>query len=336
MMATIRKKRNKWQCIIRLKSVQQYKTFTSKALASAYAKKVETDIINGTYEDNSELVKIKLSHLMDLYFDHTRHDTEYPSRLNDEINKIKRYPISNIALGYLTGQHCAIFRDTLLKEELAKSTVRRYLGLIQRILDVGRKELAIPLSHNPMMLISKPREDDSRDRVLTDNEWARVLEECEKSSVYWLKAFVEIARETICRRSEIFQLTRQSINFDNNTAYLGKTKNGSPRRIALSPYVISILKSLPVSVDGKYFKTPFKSEKNVKHLASRAFARCVKKAQVENFRLHDIRHMSASDYAMKGWTISELSAQGGWKSLSQLKRYTHVRADYLAEKMRGY
>ena len=334
-MAYIRKQRDKWSVEIRLKSVKHYKSFTSKALASQYAKKVETEIINGTYQDQSELIKIKLAELLELYFDHAKHDTEYPQRLNDEINKIRRYPISIVALGYLTGQHCATFRDTLLKEGLAKSTVRRYLGLIQRVLDVGRKELAIPLSHNPMMLISKPREDDTRDRVLTDNEWARVLEECEKSSVHWLKAFVEIARETICRRGEIFQLTRQSVDFENNTAYLGKTKNGSPRRIALSPYVISILQSLPVSIDGCYFNTPFKSENNVKHLASRAFARAVKKAKVENFRLHDIRHMSASDYAMKGWTVSELSAQGGWKSLSQLKRYTHVRADYLAKKMRS-
>jgi len=45
--------------------------------------------------------------------------------------------------------------------------------------------------------------------------------------------------------------------------------------------------------------------------------------------------MSASDYAMQGWSVSELSAQGGWKSLSQLKRYTQIKGEHLAQKMRG-
>ena len=335
MMASIRKKNGKWQSIVRLKSVKQYKTFTSKALASQWAKKVETEIINGTYQDQSELVKMKLIDLLELFYDHKKHETNYEDRLRDELNKVGRYPISDIALGYLTGKHCATFRDTLLKEGLAKSTVRKYMGLIQRAIDIGRKELSIPITHNPMMLVSKPHEDNGRDRVLTEEEWGRFLEACETSSIHWLKAFVCIARETMCRRGEIFQLTRSSVDFQNNTAYLGKTKNGSSRRIALSPYAISLLKELPVHYDGRYFATPFMSEKYLPNNVSKAVSRACKLAGIENFRLHDIRHMAASDYAMKGWSIAELSAQGGWKSLSQLKRYTHVRADYLAEKMRG-
>ena len=38
---------------------------------------------------------------------------------------------------------------------------------------------------------------------------------------------------------------------------------------------------------------------------------------------------------MQGWSVSELSAQGGWKSLSQLKRYTQIKGEHLAQKMRG-
>ena len=38
---------------------------------------------------------------------------------------------------------------------------------------------------------------------------------------------------------------------------------------------------------------------------------------------------------MKGWTIQEISAQGGWKELKILKRYTHISADYLAKKFKN-
>ena len=80
-MASIRKKNGKWQSIVRLKSVKQHKTFTSKALASQWAKKVETEIINGTYQDQSELVKMKLIGLLELFYDHKKHETNYEDRL---------------------------------------------------------------------------------------------------------------------------------------------------------------------------------------------------------------------------------------------------------------
>jgi hypothetical protein len=44
--------------------------------------------------------------------------------------------------------------------------------------------------------------------------------------------------------------------------------------------------------------------------------------------------MSATDRAEQGWSIVELSAQGGWKTLSQLKRYTHIKGEHLAKKLR--
>ena len=333
-MATLKKLNNKWQAQVRMRGVRKARSFTKKQLASSWASKVETEIINGTYQDNNELLRMSVKALMELYFDHKRHSTDHGSRLKDEVNKLSRYPIGSIRLGYLNGKHVASFRDQLLSEGLAKSTTRKYLGLLQRAIDIGRKELGIPINHNPVMLVSKPREDDSRDRVLEEHEWERLLEECSKSSVHFLKQLVILARETTCRRSEILRITRYDINFEKGTLHIPKTKNGSPRTIGLSPRAMEVLKSIPISVDGSYFKSPFKSIDNLGNVISKAFARAVKNANIKDFRLHDVRHMSASDRAMQGWSIAELSAQGGWKSLSQLKRYTHVKGEHLAQKLR--
>ena len=139
------------------------------------------------------------------------------------MNKISRYPIGSIRLGYLNGKHVASFRDQLLAEGLAKSTTRKYMALLQRALDIGRKELGIPISHNPVMLVSKPREDDLRDRILEEDEWERLLEACDNSSVHFLKVLVLLARETMCRRSELLRITRYDINFDKGTLHLQKT-----------------------------------------------------------------------------------------------------------------
>ena len=87
-MSTIRKLRGKWQAIVRTKGINTSRVFTKKQLASQWANKVEAEIINGTYENNNELVRMSVSELMGLFYDHTKHKTEHESRLKDEVNLI--------------------------------------------------------------------------------------------------------------------------------------------------------------------------------------------------------------------------------------------------------
>ena len=48
---------------------------------------------------------------------------------------------------------------------------------------------------------------------------------------------------------------------------------------------------------------------------------------------HCTRHTFATRCVEKGWTIQEISAQGGWRDLRVLKRYTHLSANHLAKKL---
>ena len=85
-MATIRKLRGKWQAIVRSRGIKTSRVFTKKQLASQWASKVEAEIINGTYEDNSNLIAMSVRELIDLYYDHARSKTEHAKRLKDECN----------------------------------------------------------------------------------------------------------------------------------------------------------------------------------------------------------------------------------------------------------
>jgi len=35
-----------------------------------------------------------------------------------------------------------------------------------------------------------------------------------------------------------------------------------------------------------------------------------------------------------GWDISSVATQGGWHDWKSLRRYTHIKAEHLAEKLR--
>ena len=55
---------------------------------------------------------------------------------------------------------------------------------------------------------------------------------------------------------------------------------------------------------------------------TQAFQRCCNKvAEVEDLRLHDLRHEATSRFFEMGFNIMEVSSITGHKDLSMLKRY---------------
>ena len=83
-MAYMTKRNGKWQAQVKMKGIKRAKSFTKKALASQWANKVEAEIINGTFEDNNDLIKMSVRELINLYYDHAQSKTEHASRLRDE------------------------------------------------------------------------------------------------------------------------------------------------------------------------------------------------------------------------------------------------------------
>ena len=62
---------------------------------------------------------------------------------------------------------------------------------------------------------------------------------------------------------------------------------------------------------------------------TRSWRNALKRAGIENFRWHDLRHVWATWHVMAGTTIAELQALGAWKSESMVKRYAHFAPEQL-------
>ena len=52
-----------------------------------------------------------------------------------------------------------------------------------------------------------------------------------------------------------------------------------------------------------------------------------------NVHFHDLRHEAVSRFVEAGFSDQEVSAISGHKSMQMLKRYTHLRAEDLVEKL---
>jgi integrase len=61
-----------------------------------------------------------------------------------------------------------------------------------------------------------------------------------------------------------------------------------------------------------------------------AWKRSLKRARIEKFRFHDLRHTWASWHVMNGTTLQELMELGGWKSYEMVLRYAHLAPEHLS------
>jgi len=56
-----------------------------------------------------------------------------------------------------------------------------------------------------------------------------------------------------------------------------------------------------------------------------------RRAGIEDFRFHDLRHTWASWLIQSGVPLSVLQEMGGWESIEMVRRYAHLAPNHLTE-----
>ena len=325
-MATFRRRMGKWEVRVRRYNNKTIsKTFIQKEDAHKWARETETQIEKGLYEDLSQANSITLNELMQTYYKDITVIKLGCWQEKYKIDKLCRQPIAKLKLAKLTPIQIRKFQDQCLLI-YNPSTTNKYITLISVAIKHARTMLGIYLPSNPCDFIKRLKEPEFKADIIEPEEEKFLLTEAERSKANWLKLAIMLGVDCGMRRGEIIKLRRENVNFVNATATLLETKNGSSRSIGLSPRVISEMRKLPINVDGRVINCP--SNDNFQHFYSQLQRWTgVKKS------FHTTRHTFASRCAMNGWSIAEISAQGGWKNLSILKRYTHIKASYLSKKL---
>jgi len=70
--------------------------------------------------------------------------------------------------------------------------------------------------------------------------------------------------------------------------------------------------------------------KPIKQVSTKAWYQAPKRAGIEDFRWHDLRHCWASWHVQNGTPLFALQELGGWQSPEMVRRYAHLAADHLA------
>lgn len=215
------------------------------------------------------------------------------------------------------------------KKEMPRSaaTVNRYLAVLSHCFTMAVKEWGW-IDDNPVRRVSKPQEPRGRVRFLSDSERAALLAACKESGNPYLYDVVLLALSTGMRKGEIMGLTWDAVDFQRRMITLEHTKNGERRGVPLVGPVYNALleRSRIRRIDSPFvFPAPFRYGQEPKPIdIQNAWRVAMKRAELKDFRFHDLRHSAASYLAMNGASLAEIAAVLGHKTLAMVQRYAHL------------
>lgn len=328
-MATITKlPSGKWRVQVRKRGHYASRTFHTKGQADTWARKIEMRIDNDEHiaDDTS------LSDLLDRYLKEVTPAKKGADRERRRILQLQSDPIAQETGATVTSEVVTRYRDRRL-ETVSGETVRKELALLSDLFKVARGEWHLPLG-NPVEHVRRPPPAKSRDRRLTWSELRMLLRAADKQKNRQIGAIIRLGYLTGMRQSEILALRWEWIDFNDAVALLPDTKNGDARAIPLGRRAVRLLERLqPDDLDdheepeGPIFSYTSDGFRSIWHRMTRAVG-------LTDIRFHDLRHEATSRFFEAGLNPMEVASITGHRTLAMLKRYTHLRAKELAERLR--
>jgi integrase len=205
-------------------------------------------------------------------------------------------------------------------QQIKAATVNRELALLKHMLTKAVEWEC--LKSNPAKPVKLLKEPPGRLRYLEPEEIERLLENCEDPQLPHLRPIVVTALHTGMRLGEILGLRWENIDLRHGLITVTKTKNNERKTIPINDTLHEELSQLPKHLSSPYlFCHP-----DGAHILriDRSFHSALKRAGIEGFRFHDLRHTCASHLAMRGQPLETIGVLLGHKDPKMTKRYAHL------------
>ncbi len=202
------------------------------------------------------------------------------------------------------------------------ATVNRELACLKTIFSKAVKNGKA--ERNPTQGVKMLKENNERDRILSPEEYVRLLAYCPSH----LKPIVKLAYYTGMRQGEILNLTWGQVDLKEGFIRLRpidcKTNEG--RLVPLNREMVEVLKTMLRGLPGARV---FTRNGNLIKSIREVFEAACRRATIEEFTFHDLRHTAINNWRLQGHDYFRIMAATGHKTLSVFKRYNTVSKDEL-------
>jgi integrase len=169
------------------------------------------------------------------------------------------------------------------------------------------------------------KEPSRRIRFLTRDQAMMLLRELPPH----LRAMAAFMLSTGLRRTNVTGLTWEQVDLERKLAWVhpDQAKGRKAIGVPLNDTAIAILHAQV----GNHSERVFTYEgRPVFQVSSMAWYKALKRAGIENFRWHDLRHTWASWHEQQGTPLFALQEMAGWETEKMVRRYAHLAVGHLA------
>ncbi len=331
-MASIRKRGDKYHVQFRRQGFEPLtRSFSKLSDAREWARQTEAQADRHELAPSrKELKQLTLADLIIRYRDKVTPRKKGAQTETVMLNAFLRHPICRKSLASLLPSDFAAYRDELLSS-VKPASVRRQLMTVQSVLTKAMQDWDIPLSRNPLSGVKLTSGENKRQRRLSVDEMDRLRTAVRSDTNPYTILVVGFAIETAMRRGEILSLQWGDIDLERSCAVVREAKNGTGRLVPLTRTATQILRQAAMLTDDQ--KGPvFPLAVVTLHASWKALLR---RANISDFRFHDLRHEAISRLFEIGLTAPEVASISGHRTVSQLFRYAHANQASVRAKLLG-
>lgn len=250
-------------------------------------------------------------------------EKSHKATLHDDMQRMEWFQtyLRGVSLPDITGERLRDILDTK-RRETSTATANRYLALVRAILKRAKRWGWL----SDMPDFEPYKEQHGRLRWLTQEEAARLLTELPMH----LADMAEFSLLTGLRQSNVSGLEWSQVDMQRRCCWIhpDQAKARKPIAASLSDQALGILRRQLGNHQTRVFTYKGRA---VTQVNTKAFHKAMKRAGIEDFTWHGLRHTWASWHVQAGTPLLALQQMGGWASLDMVQRYAHLGAEHLAQ-----
>ena len=208
------------------------------------------------------------------------------------------------------------------------STINKEIGLFSAAVGYAQREWGWEIP-NPAKGC-RQREPEGRVRWITRGQADKLVEEAGKEPrARHLPDLIRVALHTGMRRSELLWLEWERVDLENRLIYLEAhhTKAGRRRSVPLNRHAYEAVVGRKQFRDEHAPMSPWvfcrRSGARIGDVKN-SFASACARAEIEDFRLHDLRHTCAAWLAQAGVPLAQIRDLLGHSTIKVTERYAHL------------
>lgn len=293
----------------------------SRAEAVKILNQEVADALRGKHQVQRE--KITFKNMADLFLEKYSKVNKKSWNTSDWVYLRRLKPkFGNHELSRISPEMIEEYKAERLATGIKKCSVNREVSCLRKIFNV-----AIDWAYaadNPVRKVKLYSEKENiRERILAEDEEERLL----SVSYQHLKPMLIVALNSGMRKSEVFNLKWQNVNFETRQISIKESKGGRERKIPINSTLSSLLHALKSrNGQSEYVFTNPKTGKPFTDV-KKSFDTACTNADIDDLRFHDLRHTFATRLVRRGVDLVIIKELMGHASIVTTQRYLHSQAD---------